>query len=152
MSGAAEGPEDLPTAADFVLHGDLDEISASGDFLGKSLDEAEAMFRSGGLTYWGDDLMWMAPRAFCYYVGAAIRVLKSDHVLRTVDEIAFFCTSIEFRIDEPDLAPAIGTLLDAVDHVIAIHPRVWDSGAYGDVLGRYRALREKLAARLARGV
>ena len=48
----------LPTAADINVHDSLDEQHACQVFLGKSIDQAEALFRENGLFY-QEDLMGM---------------------------------------------------------------------------------------------
>ena len=62
-----------PTADDFGSMGD--EWYARDHFLGKSLHEARAMFRTNPLRYF-EDLHYMSVRAFRHYVPAAI-----DYVL-----------------------------------------------------------------------
>ena len=58
-------------------NGSLDEGSACKHFLGKTLTEAEALFREASL-YYQEDLMWMGPRAFQFYLPAALNDLKSE--------------------------------------------------------------------------
>ena len=55
----------------------LDGQWAVRNFLGKSLDAAEAMFREE-LDFHGEDLMFMGPVAFRYYIPAACRFLRSQ--------------------------------------------------------------------------
>ena len=62
-AGVTERP--IPTANDINVHGSLDEEVACDHFLGKTLDEAEALFRANSL-YYQEDLMWMGPRAFVF--------------------------------------------------------------------------------------
>ncbi|HKQ39872.1 MAG TPA: hypothetical protein VJ063_17470 [Verrucomicrobiae bacterium] len=47
--------------------GDLDGKTAVRHFLGKSLDEAEALFQEASLVY-QEDLMFMGASAFRFYV------------------------------------------------------------------------------------
>ena len=66
----------LPTLADINVHDSLDERSAVEHFFGQDLLQAEVLFRENFL-YYQEDLMWMGPRAFCFYVDAAIAYLLS---------------------------------------------------------------------------
>jgi hypothetical protein len=73
----------LPTAKDIspkfgTDYEGNDERCAREHFLGKSLDEAEALFRQNALFY-EEDLLWMGAPAFRYYVPAFIRYIRSEH-------------------------------------------------------------------------
>lgn len=59
----------LPTAEELNPYDDLDGRVACRHFLGKSLAEAEALFRENEI-YYQEDLMWMGAKAFCFYVQA----------------------------------------------------------------------------------
>ena len=66
----------IPTSNEINVYDSLDERSACEHFQGKNLDEAELLFRENSLCY-QEDLMWMGPMAFRYYVEAAIRYNKA---------------------------------------------------------------------------
>jgi hypothetical protein len=134
----------IPSREDLIVYDCLDEQSACEHFLGKSLEEAEALFRENFL-YYQEDLMWMGPRAFHYYVRAAINDLRSDNA--AVDEAAYFATPIEFRLeyDPQDLLPVAGELAAVCQSVIDQWPRFQEGAeGYGDVLARYVKLRDAL--------
>lgn len=57
----------LPTRQDINVHDSLDERSACEHFLGKSLLEAETLFRENSL-YYQEDLMFMGASAFRFYL------------------------------------------------------------------------------------
>ncbi len=61
----------LPTAAEINVYDSLDERYACKNFLGKNLGEAEELFRENALHY-SEDLEWMGPVAFRYYIRAYI--------------------------------------------------------------------------------
>ena len=67
----------LPTAKEInPCDENLDGRVACKMFLGRSLDEAEALFRENS-CYYQEGLMWMGPVAFRFYVTAAIWYIKS---------------------------------------------------------------------------
>lgn len=88
---------DLPTAAEINIHDDFDEQWAVKNFLGRSLEEAQDLFAENFLFY-SEDLMWMGPVAFCYYVRAAIAFLLSPSAKGHADSVGTFCMILEFRI------------------------------------------------------
>jgi hypothetical protein len=69
----------LPTAKDIspaygTDHEDLDAKHARKNFYGKTLEEAELLFRQNALHY-QEDLMSMGPAGFRFYVEAFTRYL-----------------------------------------------------------------------------
>ena len=77
------------------MYGSLDERSACEHFLGTSLDEAEALFRENSL-YYQEDLMWMGPVAFRFYVRAAITYAESEHATSDSDIISCLAMIFSF--------------------------------------------------------
>ena len=99
----------LPEAKDINVYDSLDERVACKNFLGKTLAEAEAMFRDSW-DYYHEDLMWMGPRAFRYYVTAAIRYLHSDSSARA--QASYFTGILDSKLpDERHEIKAIATEL-----------------------------------------
>ena len=86
----------LPTAKEMDPYDSLDGQRACKNFLGKNLDEAEALFRENSLHY-QEDLMWMGPIAFRYYVAAAISYIQSEAAVGDSDFINCFVGLLEFR-------------------------------------------------------
>jgi hypothetical protein len=74
------GQRQLPSEADFLdpRSEDLDERHAVKMFLGKTPEEAEAMFRRNFLFY-QEDLTYMRHEAFRFYLLPAIKYLLSEH-------------------------------------------------------------------------
>lgn len=97
----------IPTKKDFIVFNCLDEQSAVRTFLGKDLIEANSLFEEDFLSY-QEHLMWMGPKAFEYYVIAAINYLKSMEIDKD-DEIEFetFCSLIEHRIESENSFKAL---------------------------------------------
>src|SRR5262245_43062169 len=113
----------LPTRQDINVHDSLDERSACERFLGKSLEEAEALFRENSL-YYQEDLMFMGATAFRFYVQAVISYIQSDAATGDSDIISCFANTLEHRIEyERDelrpvaaqLASICGYIVDAYD-------------------------------------
>src|SRR5580704_9995421 len=67
----------LPTEEEISVFDSLDERWAVIHFLGKDLEQAQALFRENFLHY-QEALMWMGPKAFRFYVLAAIKYLLSE--------------------------------------------------------------------------
>ncbi len=135
----------LPTEDDINVHGSLDELAARDHFLGKSVDEAEELFRDNSAHY-QEDLMWMGPRAFQFYLPAVLNYLRSsdsagdDHVISCLYKI------VVFRAGQDGFSLAVGRVQELVDYVIDSYPKFEvDRDVYGDLLGKYQALKIKLA-------
>jgi len=108
----------LPTRADINVHDSLDERAACDNFLGKTLEEAEALFAENAL-YYQEALMHMGPAAFRFYVEAAIRYIRATHD----DAMVFaFAGVLECRLefDRPEMVP-IASRLAAICRYILEH-------------------------------
>jgi hypothetical protein len=118
----------LPTRKDINVYNSLDEQSAEKAFLGKELKEAEVMFREGFLSY-QEDLMWMGPRAFCFYVQAAIAYLLSPASARDCEAVGSFPLSVEFQLEhyQDQLGPITDPLRNAVAAILSEFDR-YDCG------------------------
>ena len=140
----------LPTEADFLdPHSqDLDERHAVRMFLGKTPEEAEAMFRQNFLFY-HEDLTYMRAPAFRFYMLPAIRYLLSGHARGDSDAAHSFCYVLESRLecDPVALAPIAPVVLAAIDNMLKSFDRFdCDLEIYGDLPSRYRAVAARLAA------
>ena len=138
----------IPTPSDINIYDSLDERSALQHFHGKDLTAAEALFREN-FVYYQEDLMWMGPRAFCYYVQAAIAYLLSPAATGDSDAANTFWSVVESQVDNNRSAidPAIPSLRDAIESMLVNFSRFnCDPQVYGNVASRYRALLLKLAA------
>lgn len=138
-----------PTAEEINVFDTLDEQAAVKNFLGKELKEAEALFRENFL-YYQEDLMWMGPIAFRFYVPAAISYLLSEAADNDAGAASSFCALIEFRLDyEPiSIAPVALIVRAGIRGILFDFDRyACDSQIYGDVAGRYRMLLSRLSDR-----
>lgn len=75
----------------------LDGEYAVKMFLGKTLDQAEALFDDNGLSR-QEDLMWMGPVGFVFYFPAALSYLKSPASAGDSDFVSSMTGLLEWRI------------------------------------------------------
>jgi hypothetical protein len=137
----------LPTKDEINIYNSLDEITAYEHFYNKTLKEAEALFRENSLTY-GQDLMWMGPRAFNFYLQAAITYLQSDYSVCDSDIINCLYSVVEYRWEEKEFSLAIDRVNTMIDYVIDNYDKFEvDSTIYGDLLAAYRQLQIQLKDR-----
>ncbi|HXE42977.1 MAG TPA: hypothetical protein VN516_08125 [Candidatus Baltobacteraceae bacterium] len=117
----------LPTREEINVHNSLDERRACENFLGKTLDEAEGLFREN-FMWFQEDLMWMGPVAFRFYVPAAIRYLQSEHSNGDSDAISCFVSLLEFRWEnEPqEVRPIAAELAAALSYIVENHKKFDD--------------------------
>ncbi len=130
----------LPTASDIDESGSPDARVACKHFLGKTLDQAEAMFRDNAL-YYHEDLMWMGPVAFDFYVEAALRYLESDDTSGTA--LDSFAAVLEFRLeqDQTDFMPVAERLVRLCRRVEADAERLTATPEIAaELTARYRKL------------
>jgi hypothetical protein len=134
----------LPTRDEINVYNSLDEISATEHFLNKTLEDAEALFRENSLRY-QEDLMWMGPRAFHFYLQAALNYLRSD--ASTGDDHFIYCLYkiVLFRMDEKEFVVALDVVNRLIDYVIGNYKKfAINSNVYGDLLGKYVELKSQL--------
>lgn len=135
----------LPTRQDINVYDSLDERSACEHFLGKSLEEAEALFRENSLCY-QEDLMFMGATAFRFYVQAAINYIRSEAATDDSAIISCFATLLEYRLEyeEEDLRLVAG-LLASICRYIAEHYDNFNMTPQfdSDVRPRFLALQQK---------
>jgi hypothetical protein len=136
----------LPTAEEINVFDTLDERHAVDVFLGKDLEQAEALFRENFL-YYQEDLMFMGPKAFAFYVPAAIRYLLSADSSGDFDAANTFCGVIESRLDhEPGAISPVGPLIrEGIVGMLGDFDRYGcDEAIYGDLAARYSDLLSRL--------
>jgi hypothetical protein len=112
--------ESLPTAADINQFDSLDERCAVKNFLGKTSDEAYAMFADNGLRF-AEDLMWMAPRGLAFYLEPAIRyVMSSDATGDPSTFVSPLLGALAFRRTQNQLpASLIARMRDVASYIAA---------------------------------
>jgi hypothetical protein len=140
----------VPSERDINPGDSPDEISAAKHFLGKTVEEAEELFRENSFTY-QEDLMWMGPRAFHYYIQSAINYVKSEHAAGDDQFIDCLHMIVRFRSEDEGLQSlATDAVLDLIDYVIDNYDKFdVDAGVFGDVREKFRTLKSELLS--ARG-
>jgi hypothetical protein len=134
----------LPTEKEINVYNSLDEITASEHFLNKTLEQAEALFRENS-AYYQEDLMWMGPRAFQFYLQAAINYLKSDHSAGDAYMIDCLYEIVVFRSEEEQFLLALDVVRGMIEYVINNYEKFSvNQGIYGDLLEKYRQLQIQL--------
>jgi hypothetical protein len=134
----------LPTAKEIDPYDSLDGRVARRNFFGKTLDEAEALFRDNSL-YYQEGLMWMGPAAFRFYVQAAICYAKSEAA--SGDSAIADCLAgiFEFRLEyeSAELVPIAGQLADICGYFVEHYERFdLEPEIFGDVRARFRKLQQ----------
>jgi hypothetical protein len=132
----------LPTQRDINVHDSLDERTACEHFLGKSLAEAEALFREASIVY-QEDLLFMGVSAFRFYVQAAINYVQSEAATNDSDMINCLGSIFEHRLgyEAEELRPIADRLASVCRYIIQHYDRFdLDPAIYGDVRPRFAAL------------
>lgn len=134
----------MPTESDINVYNSLDEIAARDHFLNKTVEEAEELFQENS-AYYQEDLMWMGPRAFPYYLQSAINYLKSEHAAGDDHMIDCLYEIVMFRLDQEGFSLAIERVNELADYVINNYDKfIVDHDVYGDLLGKYKKLKSQL--------
>lgn len=132
----------LPTKEEINVHNSLDERKACEHFLGKTLEEAKTMFHEMPLNY-QEDLMWMGPVAFRFYVPAYIHYLQSPKSTGDSDSVNCFISLLEFLLEcgRDNLQPIAPVLKDACVRILTDFDR-YDASVeiYGDLRVRCERL------------
>jgi len=135
-----------PAEGDINLYDSLDERVAVANFLGKTVADAARLIASNPMRY-QEDLMWMGPAAFNYYIDAVDDYVCGPQAAGQSDFIDALAAVLEFRLkhDGSEIDGAkVGRL---VDHILDRYSDYEiESPAHPDLEGRYRRLRQ-----LARG-
>jgi hypothetical protein len=92
----------IPTESQLNVHGSLDEKIACEHFLGKSVEEAKNLLHKDSGKY-QEDLMWMGPDAFQYYVIAVIEYLKSEVGRDDFEFHLTFAGTLRFRLKNHEI-------------------------------------------------
>ena len=122
---------------------DLDEAGARRRFAGKSFDEALEVFRKFPVLGCAEDLGYMPPVPFRYYMLVFVQhVLSAAHAadkLESPDAASGLLDIVERKLagDRDTIAPIMNDLLAAV-RFVAAHQELYDAnpGIYGDFTER----------------
>lgn len=121
----------LPTAEEINVSDTLDGRCAVENFLGKSLEEAESVFREN-FRRSQEDLRFMGPKAFCFYLPAAISYLRSAASEGNSDAVRLFCGMVEHRLG-CDLAEIAPTGSSAREGIVGILEHIERCGLEGTI-------------------
>lgn len=91
----------LPTASEINVYDTLDERAACKNYLGKSLVEVRQMLASGIGNYW-EDLAWMGPKAFQYYLPTVIAYVQSKLEARNPSVFSEYLCVLQMRLGLED--------------------------------------------------
>ncbi len=83
----------------------LDEDHAKSNWLGKSLDDAFAMFSADWNHCYTEDFMYLSDVAVRYYLPAAIAYAASDRSIGDYLFMGFMGSALAFRLEEHSLLP-----------------------------------------------
>jgi hypothetical protein len=136
----------LPTSDEINVYGSLDEKVALQHFLGKTPEQAEALFREDSLHKLFD-LMWMGPKAFCFYVPAAVNYIRSNASSGDSDAISCFLAVLEFRraYERDEVTARLPDLRTGVRYILENWARFdIDPDIYGDLWEKYVNLSRQL--------
>ncbi len=142
----------LPTRQDINVHDSLDARTACEHFLGKSLAEAEALFRENSL-YYQEDLMFMGAPAFRFYVQAAMSYMQSEAAAGDSDIISCFAGILEHRLgyEAEELRPISPRLASICGYVLEHYERFdLKPEIYGDLRPRFQALQQAFSGQTER--
>lgn len=133
----------LPTAAEIDPDDTPDGRYAVRHFLGKTVEEAEKLFGNTISLTFTEDLDWMGPVGFRYYVYAAILYARNDRSSGDPDFINGFAGCLQRRLEsEPaELVSCASYLRDACAHILHHFDRYdADPEIYVGLHAQYEAL------------
>ena len=136
----------LPSERDINPHRDNDGNVAAEHFFGKSLHDAENLFRENSL-YYQEDLMWMGPKAFCFYVKAAFSYLQSRYSNEDADMVNCLHSTIKLRLeqDSKEMDSALHELITGCRYILANWSKFEvDDKIFGDLKKGYFDLVDNL--------
>ena len=139
----------LPSREEFATRFRIDEQSTVEAFYGKTLEEVQALF-AGNFLWYSDELSILPMKPFNFYVVAATNYLRSPESAGDPDSVNGFCHMLEHRLNHPKLGlpvealPNIRSTITAILNDFSRYDA--DVTIYGDLIGRYRILANRVAA------
>lgn len=133
----------IPSHQDINVYDSLDERSACEHFLGKTLEQAEALFRENSLHY-QEDLMFMGASAFRFYVQAAISYIRSDSATDDHAIVSCLASILEHRLEyeAAELVSIASQLALICGYIVEHYERFNPPEIFGDVRARFQALQQ----------
>lgn len=137
----------LPTRQDINIFNSLDEETAIKHYYNKTLKEIEDLYHEYSLTYC-QDLMWMGPVAFNFYLQAVINYLQSDHATGDSDVVNCLASVIEYRQNEQEFLTSVNGVNKIISYIIDNYEKFnIDKIIYEDMLLKYKKLYNKLRSK-----
>lgn len=131
----------IPSDREIDPHGDLDGASARKTFSGKDVAEAEVLIAENSLAR-QEDLFWMGPVAFVYYLPAAAAYLESESASGDSDFVTSFCGTLVTRCEQDGAAIAEAKpTLQRIERYLSTHLDRFDLDA-----DEAKSVTQKLAA------
>lgn len=127
----------------------LDGQWAVGHYLGKSLEEAEALFIENDIYYAGD-LLWMGATAFTYYFKAALAYLKREECHEASDFVNTIISTLDSRLlgeynDLQAIKNGFPEYIEFCEYVVQYYDRFdLDEEIYGDLRAKIRPILKTL--------
>ena len=143
-----DSTERLPSRAE-VGDDSLDDRYAIRHFYGKTLAEAEELFAEDSPLTYTEDLMWMEPVGFRFYIRAAIRYGLSDRATGDSDLINGLQSTLSHwqEFAPAALVPSARLLADFCSAVVEQFDRYdADPEIYTDLREDYQKLAETFTA------
>jgi hypothetical protein len=108
----------LPTAKEINPNHDPDGRHAEEIFLNKSLLDAELLFCKS--TNFFEDLMFMGPKAFCYYIQAYRSYFISDNSKRNTENLIFGLSplTLQYQDNKKEIKKVIPIIKEITSHVV----------------------------------
>lgn len=130
----------VPTQSEINIYNSLDEMTACDHFLNKTIEQAEMLFIENS-SYYQEDLMWMGPLAFNFYLQAVIRYLKSENSTGDSHLIDCLYEIITFRMNEKEFFLAFDNVNKTVSYIIKNYDKFGvNPNIYGDLYGKFKKL------------
>jgi hypothetical protein len=140
----------LPTAREInPVPGDLDGQTAVEHFLGRSLEDAVKLFQDAFEVY-QEDLLFMGPSAFCFYLPAAILYAESSDARHDPDiaRTMLMVLSSRWECDQGTIGAVREMMLHYCQAALGRIPQMQtDHSTDGDLEDGFRKLIQALISR-----
>ena len=142
----------IPTTTDWgeINHDDLDAEWAYRTFLGKSFDDAVAMFQDNAL-YYQEDLQSMPAAAFNFYAPALVEYMTSPHAAGDSDGASSFLHMVSWMLKTQRniMSSETESLLLSAAEQVSRNQSFYDAdvGIYGDFKDVYSEIQNQAKQR-----
>ena len=135
-----------PIEKDINVHNSPDEISASKNFLNKTREEAATLFAGKNGFNYLEDLMWMGPKAFAYYLQSAFDYLRVTKDMEQDTFLSMLYTAVEFHCEhDENIDLARETINELTDFVLEHYDEFDINEVYSDLRQKYQDLKDQLS-------